>query len=814
MQLDYTQAKYHCELISGGDTNALHYFQIYYDVRGSVKRPDLAQNFVSTLDQAWPRIQQAQQNHCGIFITMNVTDGTGRNDRNIIKFRAVFVDYDNQEKPNWLLEPSVETARDSRHGHAVWLIADGEIDNAADYSAMQKRLALCYDTDQSIVNPGRVLRVAGTPHYKDFPVTSQYVVTAAPNHLYTLAHLTDAHILGSEKDLELRQFITTRAGVQTGIGYEHSERYNAVLTKWVSEAAPVAVEHQDGDSTLLKVAGYAHDRGIPLPEAQQILWEHYNPRCEPPWSAEQQPLFDQTIEHSYNYARSVAGCKTAKAEFTALGAIPEPIGGWEANSKINDPVVVTAPKVNHDGEIIGSDRLDKPAAEVLLGNLDLKSSHYDLARAFDGIMYNGVRLIRSEKTFYISNLRCYDEIADEVIKSMIQKFYFKFKPADSFVRGVLASLSDLVHVTRLKNGMWLSDPYRDGSHVMVFKNGTVDLSKTPHILETHTHDFFTRNQVDYNWVIGATCPVYDSFVRSAFPNDEKMIQMLLEWFGYCMTPSIDLQKFALWIGLPRTGKGVLAKILTLLVGMENVCSPTLASITKDGVLHTMANKKVALIPDAHNVAKGLRDSVISMLKAITGGDAQSYHVMYKGVHTSYITSKFTMSTNGMPDFPDPSGALSHRMLAFTFNESFAGKEDFALFDKLEKEIEGIAQKAVAAYVQLRANGGVFTESDASKLEREDIKEDMFPLAHFVDTVCTLSDDSIATIDELFSAYKFYCDLEGINLPLTKHGMSKMLRNSSLGLKKVRAEAKAGNSVRAFKGIRVTNLPGKFPPVPI
>jgi len=136
--------------------------------RGS-KRPSKAKHFYATLAEAAVRLTRANADRCGVFVTVNETDGLGREASNITRIRAVFIDCDGFTPPAWHLPPSIVVQ--SRNGpHAYWLVDDCPI---LDFSDAQRRLAQHYGSDSKVSDPSRVLRVPGFWHCK----TDPYMVT-------------------------------------------------------------------------------------------------------------------------------------------------------------------------------------------------------------------------------------------------------------------------------------------------------------------------------------------------------------------------------------------------------------------------------------------------------------------------------------------------------------------------------------------------------------------------------------------------------------------------------------------------------------
>lgn len=93
---------------------------------------------------------------------------------------------------------------------------------------------------------------------------------------------------------------------------------NIAWTKdYLKEDAEPAVEGKNGDHTTLRVAMSVKDQGISRDLAIELMLEHYNPRCAPPWEAE---ALTRKVDNAYAYAKhSKAGGKTAEADFTSEG---------------------------------------------------------------------------------------------------------------------------------------------------------------------------------------------------------------------------------------------------------------------------------------------------------------------------------------------------------------------------------------------------------------------------------------------------------------------------------------------------------------
>ncbi|MDE2469331.1 MAG: bifunctional DNA primase/polymerase, partial [Bradyrhizobium sp.] len=81
----------------------------------------------------------------------------------------------------------------------------------------------------------------------------------------------------------------------------------AAATKWLREDARVAIEGVNGDATAYATAAHLKSFGISEPLALDLMWEHWNPRCSPPWSADQIDHFERKVQNGYCYNTSPPG---------------------------------------------------------------------------------------------------------------------------------------------------------------------------------------------------------------------------------------------------------------------------------------------------------------------------------------------------------------------------------------------------------------------------------------------------------------------------------------------------------------------------
>ena len=82
---------------------------------------------------------------------------------------------------------------------------------------------------------------------------------------------------------------------------------------WLENHAKVSIQLQGGDDIAFKTAAHLRSKGISKETALDLMWKHWNDRCEPPWSYEE---LNVKVNNGYTYATDAPGNYTP--EFTKV----------------------------------------------------------------------------------------------------------------------------------------------------------------------------------------------------------------------------------------------------------------------------------------------------------------------------------------------------------------------------------------------------------------------------------------------------------------------------------------------------------------
>jgi len=165
---DYQAAAAHIAALTRQDPpNVSVDFRCIHDTRKDVP----AHHFRSTLPQIWETLVDYQSRGYGVFININQLDGSGRELHNVAWINAHVVDLDDvsaivsyESTLNWQPQPTFAVQSSNGRYHVYWVVQPYN-DNDR-YTVLQRKLRQTFNGDASVIDPTRVLRLAGSYNLK------------------------------------------------------------------------------------------------------------------------------------------------------------------------------------------------------------------------------------------------------------------------------------------------------------------------------------------------------------------------------------------------------------------------------------------------------------------------------------------------------------------------------------------------------------------------------------------------------------------------------------------------------------------------
>jgi putative DNA primase/helicase len=318
----------------------------------------------------------------------------------------------------------------------------------------------------------------------------------------------------------------------------------------------------------------------------------------------------------------------------------------------------------------------------------------------------------------------------------------------------------------------------------------------------HTPAFFSLNALDFDYGPNAPKPAeWLKFLSQLWPNDQQSIEMLQEMFGLMLTGDTSHQKAFLLVGPKRSGKGTIARVLTKLLGQANVCGPTLSSLGQNFGLAPLIGKRVAIISDARLGGKTDQQVVVERILAITGEDSLSVDRKFKDAWTGRLETRIVVLTNELPKLSDASGALASRFLILLMTNSFFGKEDHGLTDRIIRELPGILNWSLEGWARLQKRG-YFVQPASSAAAQQEFEDLGSPIGAFLRDRCEISPAASCPCDSLYNSWTDWCREQNITHVGTVQTFGRDLRSVISALKVIQPRIEHGQRERHYQGVRI------------
>lgn len=221
---------------------------------------------------------------------------------------------------------------------------------------------------------------------------------------------------------------------------------------------------------------------------------------------------------------------------------------------------------------------------------------------------------------------------------------------------------------------------------------------------TRTPDWFDLVVVPCDFDLHAQCPVWHRCLDQWSGGDSAWISLLQRWMGYCLLPTRRYARWALLKGVPRGGKGTVARVIQSLVGEEAFKGTSLYTLATTHGLMGLEQARVLSINEASDLESRDGERASHVIKAILGGDPIDINPKNKDIlRNVQIEAAIMMQSNQMVRLPNRGRGLSDKMVVLPFKHSFVGHENLCLEDELRAEIPGIARWAVEGARQLASS---------------------------------------------------------------------------------------------------------------
>ena len=334
------------------------------------------------------------------------------------------------------------------------------------------------------------------------------------------------------------------------------------------------------------------------------------------------------------------------------------------------------------------------------------------------------------------------------------------------------------------------------------KNGVLNIITRKFRGHSPDNLFLNILPVEYNESVD--CPAIKKFLSEILKEND--IPIIQEWFGYCLFRQYFIKKAMIFVGERDTGKTTTIRLLSALLGKNNISGSSLQKISTDKFAVAQMYGKYANIYDDLSF-RDIQDN--GMFKIATGAGLITGEYKFGNQFNFENYAKLTFACNKIPKIKDMyDDAYFSRWIVIRFDNEIK-EQDPLLIEKLtvKEEMSGLLNWVLEGLKRLLATYTFSYEKSST-----DVKQEMLSsgssIAGFAYEMLAENLDKYIYKDAMYEQYIGYCHKNGLAVE-TKEMLGRKLQASApYILEKMREEKKVWFNV-GFKN-EMENIPDADP----
>lgn len=311
----------------------------------------------------------------------------------------------------------------------------------------------------------------------------------------------------------------------------------------------------------------------------------------------------------------------------------------------------------------------------------------------------------------------------------------------------------------LREARALSPIADDGSNwdmepwLLGVENGVIDLQSGAVRLASPADRITMRARVVYD--PQASCPLWEKTVSEIFDGDSELSAYIRCALGYSLSGDCREECLFMCWGDGANGKGTLMNTIGwLLHDYANDLPFSALELHDRSVIPNDIAKLVGrrFVTASESSEVRLNEARV---KALTGRDPITARFLHREFFTFQPVAKFWLATNRKPIVRDDSQGFWRRIHLIPFTQTFVGREDKDLKNKLRAEAAGILAWLVRGCLEWQREG--LNPPRAVRAATEEYRRESDPLTPFFEARCVLAVDARVKASELYAAYQNWCD---------------------------------------------------------
>lgn len=452
-----------------------------------------------------------------------------------------------------------------------------------------------------------------------------------------------------------------------------------------------------GDRHTYNVACTMGDYGISEEKCLDIMLEHFNNRCIPPWEEWQ---LAAKVSSAYRNPNRQTPFGSKSSQYL-MGLFPK----RETESREEQVVQKKGgrPSFNahrfakiflNENELVGRLKFYRKGWYIYLGNHWREIDTDEITSRVTGFLQRHSesdiaigRIGNATVNDVILNLK-----SDEMCALLASKYDTLpcWLPSGESANGWLPMKSATINVRVLADAVAKGeDPPLDA-------------------VRPHCPELFCTYGLDYDFDISAECPKFLKYLTEAIPVEDarESLQMMA---GLSLVADCRYNVCFFLQGEGGTGKSVFTSILTALVGNPNVCTIPLSNFIEKfrvvGLTTHLLNvcSELPAMPDGWR--GGAMNAVEGLLKMVTNGEKIPVERKNKDAYSANAIARCVFATNTLPHFADKSNGVWDRVRIIPFTQVFrgtSGQNSDLAGEIIREEMAGVLNWALKGLAKLQS----------------------------------------------------------------------------------------------------------------
>jgi len=315
------------------------------------------------------------------------------------------------------------------------------------------------------------------------------------------------------------------------------------------------------------------------------------------------------------------------------------------------------------------------------------------------------------------------------------------------------------------------------------KNGTFEVTTKGTKLRQFDRNDFLTYQLPFDYNPEAKAPLFQKYLNEVLPDKERQ-RVLAEFLGFVFIKNgnntVKEEKALILYGTGANGKSVFFEIVNALLGVENVCSYSLQSLTDTtGYFRAMIANK--LVNYASEINGNLETSIF---KQLVSGEPVEARLPYGKPMQIKQYAKLIFNCNELPKEVEHTNAYFRRFLIIPFDVTIPEhKQDKQLHTKIiESELSGVFNWVLEGLNRLLEQKR-FSNCEAAKKAVEQYKTQSDSVKLFIEeNGYKASPNSYKVVKDLYTAYRSFCLDDGFKA-VNKTNFIKRLQSFGITVEK-------------------------------